>query len=316
MSRCLPKLRTIRGGGEIIPMIPMNDLKPQIDPVEDATTEEERWIEVGRYPTLHQAYDHGLVILAMGEACRVTEAETAGEYILESELHPVARISAELDAYSEELRSISTITPVKNEWARHSPGWQFCGLWAITLTAVFYWQGQDTALVDRAASSSIGLISHGEWWRPFTALFLHADLGHLMGNLVGGVIFAALVSRMLGPLLGWILILASGTLGNVITSLLVYPQSFNSIGASTAVFAALGVLSGIGIAETLRERVRLPWFRIMAPVFAGIILLGWLGGGHDPQTDVLGHVFGFSSGLAAGAVAGAFETRRANELMA
>lgn len=180
----------------------------------------------------------------------------------------------------------------------------------LVLMAAFYWQGEDSSLVERAASSSVGFIGRGEWWRPFTGLFLHADLGHLVGNLVGGAIFGTLVARLIGPLLGWSTILASGTLGNIITSALTYPQPFNSIGASTAVFAALGILSGVGITETLRERARLPWLRIMAPVFAGIILLGWLGGGHDPHTDVLGHVFGFSSGLAAGAAVGAFEAKR------
>jgi membrane associated rhomboid family serine protease len=35
-----------------------------------------------------------------------------------------------------------------------------------------------------------------------------------------------------------------------------------------------------------------------------------LGGGHDPHTDVLGHVFGFSSGLIAGAAVGALEEKR------
>jgi membrane associated rhomboid family serine protease len=116
-----------------------------------------------------------------------------------------------------------------------------------------------------------------------------------------------LVARLIGPLRGWVLILASGTLGNILTSALVYPQPFQSIGASTAVFAALGILSGVGIAETLRERAHLPWLRILAPVFAGLILLGWLGGGSTPQTDVLGHVFGFGSGVAAGALVGALE---------
>ena len=156
------------------------------------------------------------------------------------------------------------------------------------------------------------MIDRGEWWRPFTALFLHKDVGHLAGNLVGGVIFATLVARSVGPLLGWTMILACGTLGNIITSRLTYPEPFLSIGASTAVFAALGILSGFGISETLRERVGQPWLRITAPVLAGVILLGWLGGGHDPQTDVLGHVFGFGSGLAAGAAAGAFEGKRTN----
>lgn len=288
----------------------MNDFKPQIETDDALAPESENWVQVGRYSSLQQAYDYGLVILAMGEACRVTEAEITGEYILESEPHPVVLISAELDAYGQEMSAPLSPVPATSEWSRHSPGWGFCGVWVITLMAVFYWQGQDSTLVDRGASSSLALIGRGEWWRPFTALFLHADLGHLVGNLVGGVIFAVLVARMIGPILGWTLILASGVFGNIITSALTYPQAFHSIGASTAVFAALGILSGVGITETLRERARLPWLRIMAPVFAGIILLGWLGGGHDPHTDVLGHFFGFSSGLAAGAAVGACEGKR------
>ena len=111
----------------------------------------------------------------------------------------------------------------------------------------------------------------------------------------------------MGVLLGWSLIIACGTLGNVITSLITYPDSFVSLGASTAVFAALGILSGHGVAETLRENEPLPWLRIFAPVLAGVIMLGWLGGGHDPNTDVLGHVFGFGTGLVAGSLVGVLQ---------
>ena len=287
----------------------MNDLK-QLNESEHATADPEDWVQVGHYPSLAEAYDHGLVILAMGEACRVSQSDTPGEFVLEAETHSAARIARELEVYGSEIEPQVWRQPVASEWSRHSPGWRLCGIWLLVLMAVFYWQNEDSSLVGKAASSSVGLIGRGEWWRPFTGLFLHADIGHLVGNLVGGAIFGVLVSRLVGPLLGWTMILASGTLGNIITSALTYPQPFNSIGASTAVFAALGILSGVGIAETLRERARLPWVRIMAPVFAGIILLGWLGGGHDPQTDVLGHVFGFSSGLAAGAAVGAFEVKR------
>lgn len=287
----------------------MNDLKHQNE-TEDAAADQEHLVRVGNYPSLAEAYDHALVVLAMGEACRVSESETPGEYDLEAEAHPAPRISEELDVYGSEIELPVSRPPIENEWARHSPGWLFCGFWVLVLMAVFYWQGEDSSLVNSAASSSVGLFGRGEWWRPFTGLFLHADIGHLVGNLVGGAVFGTLVARLIGPLPGWTLILASGTLGNLITSALTYPQPFNSIGASTAVFAALGILSGVGIAETLRERARLPWLRILAPVFAGIILLGWLGGGNTPQTDVLGHVFGFSCGLATGAAAGAFEARR------
>lgn len=288
----------------------MNDLKQQHETDDAAPDDLEDWVRVGNYHSLAEAYDHALVVLAMGEACRVSQSEAPGEFDLEAEAHSSARIARELEIYGSEIELPVSRQPVAHEWARHSPGWLFCGFWVLLLMAAFYWQGEDSSLVDRAASSNIGLFDRGEWWRQFTALFLHADIGHLVGNLVGSAVFGTLVARLIGPLLGWTLILASGTMGNLITSTLTYPQPFNSIGASTAVFAALGILSGVGIAETLRERARLPWLRIVAPVFAGIILLGWLGGGSTPQTDVLGHVFGFSSGLAAGAAAGALEAKR------
>jgi membrane associated rhomboid family serine protease len=287
----------------------MNDLK-QLNETEDAAADREDWVLVGHYQSLAEAYEHCLVILAMGEACRVSPAETPGVFILEAEIHATTRIAGELDAYRRETGMTAPREPLADEWPRHSPGWLFCGCWVSLLMAVFYWQGEDSSLVDRAASSSVGLFGRGEWWRPFTGLFLHADIGHLVGNLVGGAVFGTLVARLIGPLRGWTLILTAGTLGNLVTSALTYPQPFNSIGASTAVFAALGILSGVGIAETLRERAHLPWLRILAPVFAGIILLGWLGGGSTPQTDVLGHVFGFGSGLAAGAAVGALDGRR------
>ena len=276
-------------------------------------SETEEWVQVGHYPTLEQAYDHGLVILAMGESCQVTEAATPGEFDLHAEALPAAKISEELDAYGQEMALPVASPAFADEWARHSPGWGYCAVWMITLVAVFCWQVQDSSLVGRAASSSVGLFGHGEWWRPFTALFLHADLVHLVGNLLSGLVFGTLVARMIGPLLGWVLILGCGTLGNILTSRLTFPEAFTSIGASTAVFAALGILSGLGVAETLRDRAHLPWVRISAPFLAGLILLGWLGGssGSGTNTDVLGHVFGFSSGLVAGVATGAFEGKRA-----
>jgi membrane associated rhomboid family serine protease len=81
-----------------------------------------------------------------------------------------------------------------------------------------------------------------------------------------------------------------------------YPEAFTSLGASTAVFGALGILSGIGLVENFREEVRMPWLRVLAPLVAGMILLGWLGGAEaGAGVDVFGHVFGYSAGVIAGA---------------
>jgi membrane associated rhomboid family serine protease len=172
-------------------------------------------------------------------------------------------------------------------------------------------------LDDHAASSSIDLIENHEWWRPFTALFLHADAPHLIGNLLSGMLFGTLVSRSIGPVRGWALILLCGTLGNVATSALTWPESFVSLGASTAVFGALGILSGLGFAAMLHHRFRLSWVRTIAPVLAGIVILGWIGGGSpNGNTDVLGHVFGFTSGLAAGLITGHVSPATGDSLIA
>ncbi|MEY4243525.1 MAG: hypothetical protein RLZZ245_1110 [Verrucomicrobiota bacterium] len=275
---------------------------------ESAATEWDDWVEVGRFPSLDEAYDHGLVILAMGEACRVAETSVPGEFELHAEARPAPKICEELDAYS---REISPPPPARaaHEW--HASGAWLCMLWLASLIGVFYWQSQDPTLVRRAASSSIGLFDMAEWWRPASALFLHADFPHLFGNMVSGAFFGTLLAKSIGPLRAWALILGCGTLGNLITSWVTHPEKFTSIGASTAVFAALGLLSGIGASESLRDWTRLPWLKVLAPPLGGIILLGWLGGGDSRgNTDVLGHVFGFSAGLPVGVVAGVLDARR------
>lgn len=276
----------------------------------DSTVSEwDGWVRVGRYPSLEQAYDHVLVVLAMGEACRVAETPTPGEYDLETEVSSSAKISAELDAYGHEARAADEARVPASVWRHYPPGYLLCGLWMIGLMVAFSYQRQDPSLVRLGASSSIGLFEHGQWWRPFTALFLHADPPHLVGNLVAGMFFSNLVSRAIGPVFGWAMILACGTLGNGLTAWVAHPEPFTSIGASTAVFAALGILSGVGAAESLRDRALMPGLRVLSPLLAGVVLLGLIDGGDSPNTDVLGHVFGFSAGLVAGSVTRWFSGR-------
>jgi rhomboid protease GluP len=283
---------------------PMNPDPSPGTPDEDPVMESPDLTEVGKYPSLDQAHEHGLVILAMRQPCMITDTETPGEYALHAEPAAAPEIARELHAYENERELPRPAALADDETFRYSAGWSVYGLWLLMLVACFVWQNNDPSLVERAASSSVGLIGRGEWWRPFTGLFLHADAPHLIGNLLSGLFFGTLVARTLGPWRGWALILACGTLGNTLTSALTWPDSFTSIGASTAVFGALGILAGIGFTATLRHRLRLPWARIAAPVLGGIILLGWLGGGSETgNTDVLGHVFGFTSGLAAGMLA-------------
>jgi rhomboid protease GluP len=274
------------------------------DTDENASTPWEELVKVGTFPSLEKAHEHGLVILAMGEACWVAEADDHDGYSLLVEPSVTVRVSRELRDYDQEQDAPAPKPPLPQEIFRYPAGWDVAGIWVFCVLMFFFWQNKDPMFVERAASSSTGLIRDLEWWRPFTALFLHADPQHLIGNILSGLLFGTLVSRSLGPWRGWALILASGTAGNAITSAFTYPESFVSLGASTAVFGALGILSGLGFAAMLRSRIRLPLAKTTAPIIAGIVLLGMMGGGGPGgNTDVLGHIFGFASGLAIGLIA-------------
>jgi membrane associated rhomboid family serine protease len=173
-------------------------------------------------------------------------------------------------------------------------------LWAVAVLVVFVLQLQAPIVTDLGANSSVGLFVRGEWWRPLSALFLHGDFHHLLGNVVSGCVFFTLVARSFGTWRGWGLALASGLLGNLLTTWFHHPEPFRSLGASTAVFGALGLLTGLGVrfASFGRRGLR----PLAAPVGGGLMLLAWLGvGGAD--VDLLGHFFGFAAGFALGLLA-------------
>lgn len=140
------------------------------------------------------------------------------------------------------------------------------------------------------------LVRDGEWWRTVTALTLHVDTAHLFGNLVFGVLFGFLLSLSLGSGAAWASIVLCGALGNLLNAWLQSPEH-TSIGASTAVFAALGLLAAYQWRVQLRPGER--WLRRFAPLGAGLALLALLGAGGE-RTDVGAHLTGFVCGLGAG----------------
>ena len=255
---------------------------------------------VGCYGGMAPAFERALVILAMGLACQI-EKEPAGDgYVLLAEPGEVERIRDELAMYEQEQA-----LPVRIEVAapEYDAGALPTALWVVCLCATFWLQRDHPALVARGVSSAQGIFGDGEWWRPFTALFLHADRMHLLSNVASGVLFGTWVCRSLGPWLGWALILAAGTLGNTLNAASRLDTAFASLGASTAVFGALGILTGVAIYQVTRDRPGPRSFRYLVPLGGGLVLLSWLGVGSDPRTDVAGHVCGFAVGILLGVAA-------------
>lgn len=140
-------------------------------------------------------------------------------------------------------------------------------------------------------------IRSGQWWQCVTALTLHVDLIHLLSNLLIGGTFIIFLCRELGSGLAWSLLLASGTLGNFVNAWVQSP-AHRSVGASTAVFGAVGILAAISTLH-YRYNLRRRWF---VPVAAGLALLALLGT-EGKNTDLGAHLFGFGSGVLFGMAA-------------
>jgi membrane associated rhomboid family serine protease len=149
---------------------------------------------------------------------------------------------------------------------------------------------QSPAWYERGAADAAAILG-GEWWRCVTALTLHGDEGHALGNAALGGILLAFLSRRLGVGLAALVLVGSGALGTLCAAALLRRQ-FVSIGASTAVFGALGALAAM---EAMNPQSRR---RAFVPLGAGLALLGFLG--TSPHADLAGHLFGFGSGLVVG----------------
>jgi rhomboid protease GluP len=142
-------------------------------------------------------------------------------------------------------------------------------------------------------------IMTGELYRCATALLLHADIAHLLGNVAGLIMFGTVTASLCGWGLGWSMILAAGFAGNWVTAWW-YGYNHLAIGASTAVFGAMGICTALSLWSYRRRKsrsIQRSWRRWM-PLAGGLALLGLLG--TAPQADLMAHLSGFASGLAFG----------------
>jgi membrane associated rhomboid family serine protease len=141
------------------------------------------------------------------------------------------------------------------------------------------------------------LIRAGEWWRTVTALTLHSGLPHFAGNVGFGALFGIMAGRVLGPGVTWLAVLVAAALGNLVNTLLL-ESAHRSIGASTAVFAALGLVAGFSWRARFFRQDR--WAYRLGPVVGGVALLAYTGTG-DADTDIGAHLAGFACGFLSGA---------------
>jgi rhomboid protease GluP len=266
----------------------------------------------GTYTTRAIARERSSVLLAKGVPHWVVEGPAGFALVVPAGDHELA--ASQLEAYDrEQAEAIAAVRP-PDPPVRGGVVWPLGGAIAVSLGAIHGWCGAGhDELAGRWARDSVRMVEHHEWWRAATALMVHADLAHLLGNLFFGGLFAWFVVRAFGQWLGWLWIALSGVLGNVAVAALWYPDPFRGVGASTAVFGAVGLLVAHGIVWSRRGaglRGHRSW---IVPLGGGLGLLGMFGsGGEKAGVDLAAHLFGFVAGLAIGlAAAGAGRRRSA-----
>jgi rhomboid protease GluP len=244
-----------------------------------------------------------LVLVSKGIESFISFAD--GVFTLRVVHADVARARAELSAADAEEHK--ALRDVRDEAGhRTRPATRYSALGGVALAALLL---AFFALTGSRASGSIWftegaadaerVLQHGEWWRAVTALTLHADGAHVASNVGIAALVVAAVMRSEGVGFGAALVLAAGTAGNLLNAW-AHQAQHSSVGFSTAVFGAIGLLGGLSYARGRgRKYAARPAWTALA---ASLALLAMLGA--SERSDLFAHLFGGLAGVFFGVVAG------------
>lgn len=262
--------------------------------------------DVGVFPTIAEGEEHGLVVLAAGHPYWLLPSDSGFRLVVEAAA--ASHVRRHLAAYARE----------RLHWPPH-PLTDFGALPGFSLITPLAWGAlilgvhlYFPAWRDRAALDGAALFERREIWRPFTALFFHASAEHVLSNLLGGLFVLTAAVATFGRLRTWLLVFLAASAANLVIAALRHPQPYHSLGASTAVFATLGLLTGraVRLVATIAGPRR-PLRPFFVPIAASLTVFA-LHSPAGPQVDVGAHLAGFAAGLIAGFFFGLSRASRAS----
>jgi membrane associated rhomboid family serine protease len=241
-----------------------------------------------------QAMDWSLVLASQGIEATIERSAERGRWLLLVPPQDLERARDSIRLYRVENRGWS--------WRKELPGadlelhWGailFCVVLALIHSLATY---QLPLVQERGAMDSVKVVD-GEWWRMFTAVFLHGDLAHLAANVTFGVIVLGLAMGRFGAGLALLSTFLAGAFGNF-CGLKLYSHSYTGLGSSGMMMGALGMLTvhSIYLWRTNPKSARY----ILSGVGAGMLMFVLFG--VNPSSDVLAHFGGFVAGLFFGAL--------------
>ncbi len=234
--------------------------------------------------------DEWCLVLTAADIPYETGAD-AGGYTLAVDAAVARRVVEVLSSYDDERR--------QKRRNRRIPAARSANVAWIVATAILIGHmyigavERDSVSFTRGAARATA-IRDGELWRSVTALTLHADAMHAVSNAVSALLFLSPLCQLVGGGTALALTTFSGAGATLLNAFLRRP-SYTGIGASTAIFAALGLLVGMQAAHGGTQ----PLWRRLRPLGAGLAILAMLGA--SPETDVTAHLLGLAAGTATGA---------------
>lgn len=244
-------------------------------------------------PNIDQLNTCSLTLSAAGISHRIQPVSTQHFEIYVS-IADLQVAADELQHYEEENRN----WPPAPTYDSYAPVFRAMSVIVVALLIYVYglsgeWSNESPWFI-KGAGDSAAILSLHQYYRLITALTLHADAVHLLGNCVLGSFLLHFLLLTTGNGIGLFSVLVSAALANYI-NVIVHGAGHHFVGFSTAVFVVIGMLCTIRFAGRAQQTM-LPY---LMPVMAGFALLALLGSSGE-RTDLGAHLFGLLCGLITG----------------
>ncbi len=148
-------------------------------------------------------------------------------------------------------------------------------------------------IYDQGTVDIVSVLQNGQWYRVLTAMFLHADMEHILSNMLVLYVLGEMVEKAMGHIKYLIMYIFAGIGGSMASLYLNYivNDTVGSLGASGAIFGMIGALLFI----LIRNKGRLESMsvgRILFYIIASIYL-----GLRSSNIDNMAHLGGLVSGF-------------------
>lgn len=155
-----------------------------------------------------------------------------------------------------------------------------------------WWSNINADVLMKLGAKDTLLIQQGQFWRLFTAMFLHVGLLHCLLNILTQISLSVQIESSLGPIRTAFVYVASGVGGNMMSA--IFLPNLPEVGASSSIFGLVAVYFVDLIVNWSLHANRMRNLIVLVVTTLVSFALGFF-----PHIDNFAHLGGFIVGLVA-----------------